>query len=136
MATQVQEAGMKAIWIPAAPILSHVIQPIQGLSTPTRAELSAERDLAASERRLQLPNFVAMFHREAMWNLLPLRLPSPGNVPGRISQVASTGCDTENTECNLGTVRIWNSANGHEISRMTLIGVKLDRLILALVAGM
>jgi hypothetical protein len=71
---------MKAIWIPAAPILSHVIEPIQGLSIPTRAELSAGRDLTASERRLQLPNFVAMFHWEAMWNLLPLRLPTPGNA--------------------------------------------------------
>jgi len=56
---------MKAIWIPAAPILSHVIEPIQGLSIPTRAELSAGRDLTASERRLQLPNFVEMFHWEA-----------------------------------------------------------------------
>ena len=71
---------MKAIWIPAAPILSHVIEPIQGLSIPTRAELSAGRDLTASERRLQLPNFVEMFHWEAMWNLLPLRLPTPGDA--------------------------------------------------------
>ena len=71
---------MKAIRIPAAPIFSHVIQPFEGLSNPTRAELSAGRDLSASERRLQLPNFVEMFHWEAMWNLLPLRLPTPGDA--------------------------------------------------------
>lgn len=71
---------MKAIWIPAARILNHVIEPIQGLSIPTRAELSTGRDLTATERRLQLPNFVKMFHWEAMWNLLPLRLPTPGSA--------------------------------------------------------
>jgi len=71
---------MKATWIPATPILSHGIEPIQGLSIPTRAELSAGRELTASERRLQLPNFVEMFHWESMWNLLPLRLPTPGNA--------------------------------------------------------
>ena len=72
---------MKAIWIPAAPILSHVIQPFEGLCNPTRAELSAGRNLSASERRLQLPNFVAMFDWGAIRNLLPLRLPTPGETP-------------------------------------------------------
>ena len=78
---------MKTILIPAAPILSHVIQPFEGLSNPTRAELSAGRDLSASERRLQLPNFVAMFDWGAIRNLLPLRLPTPGestNWSGRL----------------------------------------------------
>ena len=72
---------MKAICIPAIPVPAHVIQPFEGLSNPTRAELSAGRDLSASERRLQLPNFVAMFSWEAMRNLLPLRLPTPGETP-------------------------------------------------------
>jgi hypothetical protein len=72
---------MKTTWIPAAPILSHDIQPFEGLSIPTRSELSAGRDLSAAERRLQLPNFVAMFDWGAIRNLLPLRLPAPGETP-------------------------------------------------------
>jgi hypothetical protein len=81
MATHIQGTEMKSICIPAVLLPVHVIQPFEGLSHPTRAELSAGRDLAASERRLQLPNFVEMFHWEAIRNLLPLRLPTPGNVP-------------------------------------------------------
>jgi len=72
---------MKSICIPAVPVPVHAIQPFEGLNNPTRAELSAGRDLSASERRLQLPNFVAMFRWEAMRNLLPLRLPTPGETP-------------------------------------------------------
>ncbi len=72
---------MKTTWIPAAPILSHDIQPFEGLSIPTRSELSAGRDLSAAERCLQLPNFVAMFDWGAIRNLLPLRLPAPGETP-------------------------------------------------------
>jgi len=81
MAAHIQGAEMKAICIPAVPVPMHVIQPFEGLSNPTRAELSAGRDLSASERRLQLPNFVSMFHWGAMRNLLPLRLPTPGETP-------------------------------------------------------
>ena len=72
---------MKAICIPAVPVRVHVIQPFEGLINPTRAELSAGRDLSASDRRLQLPNFVEMFHWGAMRNLLPLQLPTPGDAP-------------------------------------------------------
>ena len=72
---------MKTILIPAALTLSHVIQPFEGLCTPTRAELSARRDLSASERRLQLPNFVVMFDWGAIRNLLPWRLPASGETP-------------------------------------------------------
>jgi len=72
---------MKTILVLAAPLFIPAIQPFEGLSNPTRAELSAGRDLSASERRLQLPNFVAMFHWEAIRNLLPLQLPTPGETP-------------------------------------------------------
>jgi len=72
---------MKAIWVSTAPLPALTVHPFEGLSNPTRAELSAGRDLPASERRLQLPNFVAMFHWEAIWNVLPLRLPAPGETP-------------------------------------------------------
>lgn len=72
---------MTAILIPESLLLTPTVQPFEGLNNPTRAELSAGRDLSASERRLQLPNFVAMFDWEAMWNLLPLRLPTPGVPP-------------------------------------------------------
>ena len=58
MAAHIQGAEMKAILIPAAPQLTPTVQPFEGLNNPTRAELSAGRDLSASERRLQLPNFV------------------------------------------------------------------------------
>jgi hypothetical protein len=81
MAAHIQRAEMNAICIPAVPIRVHVIQPFEGLNNPTRAELLAGRDLSASERRLQLPNFVAMFDWGAMQNLLPLRLPTPGVPP-------------------------------------------------------
>ncbi len=69
---------MKSICIPSVPVPVHVIQPFEVLSHPTPAELSAGRDLSASERRLQLTNFVATFHWGAMRNLLPLRLPMLG----------------------------------------------------------
>jgi len=72
---------MKTILVLAAPLFIPAIQPFEGLSNPTRAELSAGRDLSASERRLQLPNFVAMFHWGAIRNLLPLQLPTPGETP-------------------------------------------------------
>jgi hypothetical protein len=81
MAAHIQGAEMKAILILAVPVSVHVIQPFERLSNPTRAGLSAGRDLSASERRLQLPNFVSMFHWEAMRNLMPLRLPTPGETP-------------------------------------------------------
>lgn len=72
---------MKVEWIPATPLLSSIGlngTPFQGLSRPTRAELSAGRELPAAERRLQLPNFVEMFHWEKLGRYLPLKLPTPG----------------------------------------------------------
>jgi hypothetical protein len=72
---------MKAVWIPATSVLSTLCpeaSPFQGLSRPTRAELSAGRELSAAERRLQLPNFVEMFHWEKLGRHLPLELPTPG----------------------------------------------------------
>jgi hypothetical protein len=87
MAAHIQETEMKTILIPAVPVPAHVIQPFEGLSNPTRAELSAGRDFSASERRLQLPNFVAMFRWEALRNLLPLRLPAFGETPARMRRL-------------------------------------------------
>jgi hypothetical protein len=81
MAAQVQAAEMKAILVLAAPLFAQAVQPFEGLNNPTRAELSAGRDLSATERRLQLPNFVAMFHWGAIRNLLPLQLPTLGEIP-------------------------------------------------------
>jgi hypothetical protein len=81
MATHIQGAEMKSILVPVAPLLAPTIQSFEGLSNPTRAELSAGRNLSASERCLRLPNFVAMFRWEAVRSLLPLRLPTPGVPP-------------------------------------------------------
>lgn len=77
----------KVIWIPAAPVLTQMapdMQAFPGLSNPSRAELSAGRDLPASERRLQLENFVELFDWRAMRDrgLLPLQLPTPGEAAG------------------------------------------------------
>ena len=75
---------MKLTWIPPTPILASVQlanSPFQGISNPTRAELTVGREIPASERRLELPNFVAMFHWDALRQHLPLQLPTPGDPP-------------------------------------------------------
>jgi len=77
----------KVIWISASPVLAQVVldkQTFSGLSNPSRAELSAGRELAASERRLQIENFVELFDWQAMQDrgLLPLQLPTPGEAAG------------------------------------------------------
>ncbi len=75
---------MKLTWIPPTPILASVQlanSPFQGLSNPTRAELTVGREIPASARRLQLPNFVEMFHWDRIRTHLPLKLPTPGEPP-------------------------------------------------------
>ena len=72
---------MKTIWIPETAVLaslSETASPFQGLQNPTRAELADGRELPASERRLQLPGFVEMFHWGSLRQHLPLRLAAPG----------------------------------------------------------
>jgi hypothetical protein len=75
---------MKTIWVPAFQTVASIcleLQPFQGLNYPTRAELAAGRDIPAAERRLQLPNFVELFHWAAIHPHLPLKLPTPGDPP-------------------------------------------------------
>lgn len=81
---------MSTLLVPATPVqaaLTLTGSPFHHLQSLSRAELSATRNIAAAERRLRLPNFVALFRWEAIRPLLPLQLPTPGNPPpwhGRI----------------------------------------------------
>lgn len=75
---------MNTIWIPAMPIVRGVEMPdspFQALASVSRAELAEARDIPAAERRLWIPNFVALFRWETIRPLLPLRLPTPGHPP-------------------------------------------------------
>jgi hypothetical protein len=80
---------MKSIRVPATPVTASITRfntPFSHLKTLTRSELAENRSIPASERRLQLPNFVDLFRWEAIQPLLPIKLPTPGepNVwPGR-----------------------------------------------------
>ena len=72
---------MNTIWVPATPlvpVLEVPDSPFQSLASFSRAELAATRDKPAAQRRLLIPNFVALFRWEAIRPLLPLRLPTPG----------------------------------------------------------
>ncbi len=75
---------MSSVLIPAmtesAPLqLSE--SPFHRLTTLSRAELVATRDVPAAERRLLTEHFVGTFRWEAMRPLLPLRLEVPPDVP-------------------------------------------------------
>jgi len=75
---------MKRVWIPPTPLVAAVSvanSPFEGLTLPTRADLAAGREISASERRLQLPNFVEMFHWDTILAHLPIKLPTPGEPP-------------------------------------------------------
>ena len=75
---------MNTIWVPAMPIVPAVEapdSPFQTLASFSRAKLAAVRDIPAAERRLLVPNFVALFRWETIRPLLPLRLPTPGHPP-------------------------------------------------------
>ena len=75
---------MKRVWIPPTPLVVAVSlanSPFQGLTLPTRAELAAGREISARERRLQLTNFVEMFHWDTIQAHLPIKLPTPGQPP-------------------------------------------------------
>jgi len=75
---------MNTVWVPAMPIVPVVEapdSPFQTLASFPRAELAAVRDIPAAERRLLIPNFVALFRWEIVRPLLPLRLPTPGHPP-------------------------------------------------------
>ena len=70
--------------VPATPIVpafSVPDSPFQSLASFSRADLAATRALPAAERRLLIPNFVALFRWEAIQPLLPLQLPTPGDPP-------------------------------------------------------
>jgi len=74
---------MRTQWVPAQPLSEQISipdSPFQQLQRQTRAQLSAGRVLSAAERRLQLPNFVELFRWEAIRPLLPLKLPTPGEL--------------------------------------------------------
>lgn len=75
---------MNTIWIPATPLVPALAvpdSPFQRLTSVSRAELAATRDLPAAQRRLLIPDFVELFGWEAIRPLLPLRLPTPGQPP-------------------------------------------------------
>ena len=75
---------MNTQWVPATPLTPAVAisaSPFGELASFSRAQLSATRHLPAAERRLLIPNFVALFRWEAIRPLLPLQLPTPGDPP-------------------------------------------------------
>lgn len=75
---------MKSILVPATPITDTVRVPegpFSSLQSLSRAELAQSRELSAAERRLLIPNFIDLFCWEAIRPLLPLKLPTPGDVP-------------------------------------------------------
>lgn len=75
---------MKPLWIPATPCVKQITvpdSPFHGLNRLSRAELVRTRDLPATERRLQLPNFIELFRWDAIRQQLPLKLPTPGDPP-------------------------------------------------------
>ena len=75
---------MNTHWVPATtivPAISVSDSPFHALASFSRSELSATRSLPAAERRLLLPNFVALFRWEGIQPLLPLQLPTPGDPP-------------------------------------------------------
>ena len=75
---------MKTIWVPGLPIVGAVEvreSPFQRLASLGRAELGDTREIPAAQRRLRIPNFVALFRWESIRALLPLRLPTPGQPP-------------------------------------------------------
>jgi hypothetical protein len=55
--------------------------PYHRLTSPTRAELVATRDLSAAERRLLSEDFVRAFQWETIRSLLPLQLALPPDAP-------------------------------------------------------
>ena len=73
-----------SVWIPATSVIPAVEapdSPFHTLTSFSRAELAATRSLPAVERRLLVPNFVELFHWEAIRPRLPLQLPTPGTPP-------------------------------------------------------
>jgi len=75
---------MSAIWIPAPADTTGwnpADSPFHRLTSLSRAELAATRDLPAAERRLLTAHFVETFQWQAMRPLLPLRLVAPPDVP-------------------------------------------------------
>jgi len=75
---------MNKLLIPAVPLAASVRMPdspFHQLQSPRRSELVENRSIPAAERRLLIPNFIALFRWEAIRPLLPLQLPAPGNPP-------------------------------------------------------
>jgi len=75
---------MNTVWVPTArvvPVVSLADPPFERLTNFFRADLAATRSLPAAERRLLIPNFVALFRWETIRPLLPLQLPTPGDPP-------------------------------------------------------
>ena len=67
-------------WPHDAEALSVAESPFQRLTTLSRTELTATREVPAAERRLRTEHFVAAFQWETMLPLLPLRLAVPPGV--------------------------------------------------------
>lgn len=75
---------MNPILVPATPLTATVSlldSPFCSLQGLSRSALAETRPLPAAQRRLLLPNFVALFRWEAIRPLLPLQLPTPGHPP-------------------------------------------------------
>ena len=73
---------MNTIRVPDTAVVAAVTltdSPFRQLQSFTRAELDETRTLSAAERRLLISNFVELFRWEAIRELLPLQLPTPGS---------------------------------------------------------
>ena len=100
---------MKTLWIPSAPVKSVVEiehSPFQSLQRLTRSELSESRAVPAAERRLGLPNFVETFDWESIRALLPLQLPTPGEVSGWSGRMCRSSYQWLKTEDRFEVLRL------------------------------
>lgn len=73
-----------SVRVPATPVIPPVMMmdsPFGSLQPVSRAAFAEQHDLTAAERRLCIPNFVALFRWEAIQPRLPLQLPTPGHPP-------------------------------------------------------
>jgi len=100
---------MKTLWIPSALVKSVVEiehSPFQSLQRSTRSELNESRAVTAAERRLGLPNFVETFDWESIRALLPLQLPTPGEVSGWSGRMCRSSYQWLKTENSFEILRL------------------------------
>jgi hypothetical protein len=79
-----ESAPMNRLLVLVAPLLTSITMPdspFHRLQILSRSELAETRTIPASERRLLIPNFAGLFRFEAIRPLLPLQLPTPGDLP-------------------------------------------------------